>query len=255
MSHEDVLGKGFFTSESTYPDWRYPDTDTANADRLVAQFSDELCYCSDRKIWCVWNGKIWCADDVGGVMRRVEDVTRHIYIEAGEERDKDRRTALVKWAKTSESRRNQENSIALARWKKEIEVRKFSEKFDTHPLLLNVANGTVDLFTGEHREYKREDFLTKIVPIEYNDAAECPKFIKFLSGALPDEGMMGYLSRFIGYCLTGSVSEQAWFMFYGITSSGKSTLINILRGLLGPLSYTLPDNYFLATQETNDYTT
>jgi hypothetical protein len=55
-----------------------------------------------------------------------------------------------------------------------------------------------------------------------------------------------YLSRFAGYCLTGLTSKQAWFMFYGGTASGKFTLINVLRGLLGPYALALPENYFLS---------
>jgi hypothetical protein len=64
-----------------------------------------------------------------------------------------------------------------------------------------------------------------------------------------------YLSRFAGYCLTGLTSEQAWFMFYGGTASGKSTLINVLRGLLGPYALALPENYFLVTTNTSDFAT
>src|SRR5713226_518164 len=123
------------------------------------------------------------------------------------------------------------------------------------PLLLNVKNGTIDLRTGELLQHRREDFLTKMVPIKYDEKAACPKFSRFLNETLPDAGLVGYLSRFAGYCLTGLTSEQAWFMFYGVTASGKSTLINVLRGLLGPYALALPEHYFLAAKNTSDYAT
>jgi putative DNA primase/helicase len=44
-------------------------------------------------------------------------------------------------------------------------------------------------------------------------------------------------------------------MFYGVTAGGKSTLINVLRGLLGPYALALPEHYFLATKNTSDYAT
>jgi putative DNA primase/helicase len=44
-------------------------------------------------------------------------------------------------------------------------------------------------------------------------------------------------------------------MFYGVTMSGKSTLINVLRGLLGPYALALPENYFLVTKNTSDFAT
>lgn len=230
-------------------------TETANAERLCARYRDDLRFCSDRGVWCVWNDQLWAVNDVGGVMRRMQEVTRGIYQEAATQADENLRKALGAWAKQSESRRTQENSAAIARYFQGVEVRKFSAVFDTHPLLLNVSNGVIDLKTGELHPHRREDFLTKIVPIEYDPKAKCPKFLKFLSETLPDPGLAGYLSRFAGYCLTGLTSEQVWFLFYGLTASGKSTLVNALHGLLGPYALALPENYFLVTKNTTDFAT
>ena len=230
-------------------------TETSNAERLGAKFRDDLRYCSDRGVWCVWNGHCWGVDDVGGVMRRMHEVARDIYFEAASEPDEHLRKALAGWAKQSESRRTQENSAAIARFFEGIEIRKFSSVFDTHPLLLNVENGTVDLRTGELHPHTREDFLTKMVPIAYDPHADCPEFFRFLNKTLPAAGLVGYLSRFAGYCLTGLTSEQTWFLFYGLTESGKSTLINVLHGLLGPYALALPENYFLVTKNTSDFAT
>jgi putative DNA primase/helicase len=239
---------------STVPG-RIPITETSNAERLCTKFGADLRYCSDRDAWCVWNGQIWCVSDTGGVMRRTHEVTRDIYLEAANETDDNLRKALAGWAKQSESRRTQENSAAIARYFKGIEVRNFSSVFDTHPLLLNAENGTIDLRTGELSPHSREDFLTKVVPIAYESQAKCPKFFKFLHETLPASGLAGYLSRFAGYCLTGLTSEQSWFLFYGLTASGKSTLINLLHGLLGPYALALPENYFLVTKNTSDFAT
>lgn len=255
MPHEDILGAGFFTAVTMYPGWRRLASETANADRLVERFADEIRYCSDRQVWCAWNGKLWVVNDIGAIMRRMEEVVRSIYIEVSEIKEDDERKKMTAWAITSESRRSQENSIALARWKRGIEVRAFADLFDTSPLLLNASNGTIDLSTGELRSFHREDYLTKNIPFEYFPLADCPKFKQFLSEALPLEGMQEYMQRFAGYCLTGMVSEQAWFMFYGVTGSGKSTLINILRGLLGPYATTLPEDYLLDIKDKTDYTT
>jgi putative DNA primase/helicase len=118
-----------------------------------------------------------------------------------------------------------------------------------------VKNGTIDLRTGELLPHRCEDFLTKIVPIEYDANAGCPSFQRFLNETFPGEGLVGYLSRFAGYCLTGMTSEQSWWMFHGVTASGKSTLLNVLRGLLGPYALSLPENYFLVTKNSSDFAT
>jgi putative DNA primase/helicase len=111
------------------------------------------------------------------------------------------------------------------------------------------------LKTGELLPHRRDNYLTKLVNIEYDSNATCPKFSAFLNDSLPGEGLISYVSHFAGYCLTGLTSEQAWFMFYGATMSGKSTLINVLRGLLGPYALALPENYFLVTKNISDFAT
>ena len=235
---------------------RFKNTETANADRLVKKYGDVIRYCSDRKVWCIWDGATWNVDDIGGISRYMRETGMSIYREAAEVKSEEERKALGKWAILSESRRVRDNSIALARTIKAAEVREFSTVFDTHPMLLNVKNGTLDLATGELLPHNRENFITKMVPIAYDNTAECPRFMKFLSEALPKEGLVGYISRIAGYCLTGKTSAQAWFMFHGVTASGKSTLVNILHGLLGPYAVALPENYFLVTNyATKDYAT
>lgn len=235
---------------------RKPITETANAERLFDKYGDEIRYASDRGLWCAWDGKSWNTDDVGGLARRIDEVARDIYIESASAKSEFMRKALGKWAVSSESKRVKDNSISLARYIDGIEVREFASVFDTHPMLLNVRNGTVDLRTGKILPHNRDHFITKIVDIKYSEHAECPRFLKFLSDALPDPGMLGYLTRVAGYCLTGMTTEQKWWMFHGVTASGKSTLINVLQGLLGPYAVALPENYFLVTPNASkDYST
>jgi putative DNA primase/helicase len=234
---------------------RLPITETSNAERLITNHANDIRYSSDRKTWCAWDGHIWRVNDVGGVMRRMQEVSLDIYNEARNERSDKLRKALAAWAMQSESRRTQENSMAVARWFPGVEVSTFAEVFDTHPILLNAQNCTINLETGESHQHRREDFLTKRIPINYTSDAKCPKFLKFLDEAMPGPGMLGYLSRFAGYCLTGLTVEQAWYMFFGATATGKSTLVKVLRGLLGPYSVSLPENYFLITKTGTDYAT
>jgi putative DNA primase/helicase len=232
-----------------------PITETSNANRFAARYAQNIRYASDRKTWCAWDGHIWNVNDLGAVTRQMKDIALDIYEEAKRASSEDLRKALGRWALDSESRRVQDNSIAIARWYPGIEVRQFSEVFDTHPDLLNVQNGTVNLRTGAMHAHRREDFLTKLVPINYNPEAKCPKFMQFLNQSLPGAGMLGYISRFAGYCLTGLTNEQSWFMFYGVTATGKTTLISILRGILGPYAVSMPNDYFLIAKNGADYST
>ena len=46
--------------------------------------------------------------------------------------------------------------------------------------LLNVDNGTIDLRTGELRSHNREDYITHILPTEYDPDAICELWDKFI---------------------------------------------------------------------------
>ena len=49
-----------------------------------------------------------------------------------------------------------------------------TEALDTDPMVLNVANGTLDLSTGRLREHRREDLITKVAPVRYDPGARRP---------------------------------------------------------------------------------
>jgi hypothetical protein len=123
---------------------RLPITEASNAERLVRKHQADLRYAYDRRVWCVWHGKVWYVDDAGAVMRRMGEVTRGIYCEAANEADELLRKALAKWAQKSESCHVQKSSVELAEHFHGIEVREFRIVFDTHDHLVNVENGTIE---------------------------------------------------------------------------------------------------------------
>lgn len=80
--------------------------------------------------------------------------------------------------------------------------------FDRHKGLLNVANGTVRLRTGEVQEHRREDYLTRIAPVEYSAGAACPLWERFLEEITGGDARLAhYLQVMVGYMLSGSTQE------------------------------------------------
>jgi putative DNA primase/helicase len=230
-------------------------TEMSNAERLQAKHGEDIRFSSDRGIWVVWDGKLWFTNDLGAVTRMMHSVTRDVYLEAAATEDKSMRDSLGKWALQSDSLRVIDHSITLAKHLPGIEVKRFAEVFDTHPELLNVRNCTIDLRTGEIREHRREDYITKLIDVEYDAKATCPQFQAFLNDTFPEEGMVGYIVRCMGYFLSGFVDEQAWWIKCGETATSKSTLISIIHRLLGPYAFALPQNYFLLDKGGTDYIT
>lgn len=106
--------------------------------------------------------------------------------------------------------------------------------FDRHKGLLNVANGTVRLRTGEVQEHRREDYLTRIAPVEYSAGTACPMWEKFIGEITGGDAQLAhYLQVMVGYMLSGSTQEQCVFFLYGDGANGKSTFLDTLAAMLG----------------------
>ncbi|MGO1050759.1 phage/plasmid primase, P4 family [Crossiella sp. CA198] len=113
--------------------------------------------------------------------------------------------------------------------------------FDRAEHLLSFTNGTVDLRTGVLREHRREDRLTRMVHLDYNPDAECPRWTQFLAEVFEhDPDLPDYLRRLIGYGITGSTREHVFAVLYGSGANGKSVFVNTLArvfsGITGHLS-------------------
>lgn len=206
-------------------------TDYGNAERLVAAHGSDLHYVHPWRRWYVWDGRRWAPDATAEVHRRAKAVARAIYHEAAEAEDREERDHLGKWAARSEESSRINAMITMAA--SEPGVPLLPDAFDTDPYLLTVLNGTIDLRTATIRAHGRDDLITKLVPAEYDPAAECPRWLAFLERILGgDEEMVGFLQRAVGYSLTGATSEQCLFFLYGEGANGKSTFLEMLR-LLG----------------------
>jgi P4 family phage/plasmid primase-like protien len=110
--------------------------------------------------------------------------------------------------------------------------------------LINCANGELHFkYDGsyEMRPHSPENFLTAIVPVEFDPvAAECPRFEAFLDHIFRDclepEEMKRHVYELIGYIIGGSRWLKAWILFHGETNTGKSTLLSVIQHLLGAAS-------------------
>src|SRR5258708_35848426 len=101
------------------------------------------------------------------------------------------------------------------------------DQLDRDPMLLNVRNGTLDLRTGELRPHSGGDYLTRLAPVTYEPAADCPTWRGFLDSVFAgDAEIIVFVQRLIGLCLTGDVSEHLFTVFWGSGANGKSTLGN-----------------------------
>ena len=208
-------------------------SDLGNAERLAAHAGADLRYLFLSDSWLRWSGRRWRRDETGEIHRRAQDTVRELALQALGIEDDKRRAAVVGHALSSESARRLDAMVRLARCRLPVTP----ELLDQDPWLLNCANGTLDLRTGDLRPHRRENLLTKLAPVAYDPDAACPLWEGFLGRVMDgNAGLVGFLQRAVGYSLTGSVAEQVLFLLHGVGANGKSTFIETVRALLGDYS-------------------
>jgi putative DNA primase/helicase len=157
------------------------------------------------------------------------------YRAAADLTDADEKERQAKWAIRSESAERRAAALALARSERPIADN--GKDWDADPWLLGVANGVVDLRTGQPRDGRPEDRITLALPWCFDPDARAERWERFITEIFNDDAdLINYVWRAIGYSLSGSVREQIFFLCRGAGSNGKSLFLSILRAIFGPLA-------------------
>lgn len=106
-------------------------------------------------------------------------------------------------------------------------------KRNKNPYIFATKNAAIDLTTGEAHTPTRDEGLILRSNVEYDPEAKCPTWLAYLESSHPNLDVQHYLARAVGYTLTGSMREQAFFYLLGLPETGKSTFMHVLRSLMG----------------------
>lgn len=122
------------------------------------------------------------------------------------------------------------------------------DQVDADNWSINTPAGLVDLRTGKLTPPNPSVLVTKAT--EVAPATGKPKrFLQYLDETTcGDEDLARYLQKILGYSLTGAVSEQQMWFFFGSTAAGKSVLLNTVMRLLGDYGGQAPSTTFAATK-------
>jgi putative DNA primase/helicase len=205
-------------------------TDLGNSERLVARYGHDLRYCYDFGKWLVWDGVRWALDRTGAALDHAKETARKMLAEAATLADKEDSRKLAAWSFRSQARDRLMAMLYLA----QPDVSVLPEQLDTHPWLLNVANGTIDLRTGVLHPADRAHLLTKQSPVVYDPHATCLPFLAFLDRIFQgNTALIRFVQKAAGYSLTGLDTEECFFVLWGVGQNGKSTFVETLSALLG----------------------
>lgn len=106
-----------------------------------------------------------------------------------------------------------------------------------NPTRLFMANGCLDLASGQLYSISSRDFFTSCIMVEYplDFIPPCPTFDKFLLEITAGDSVLieAFLEA-IGYLLTTDMAAKAFILFCGIGDSGKSVLGNLVSSFFNP---------------------
>tara|TARA_R100001594_G_scaffold84130_1_gene118629 strand:- start:120 stop:1361 length:1242 start_codon:yes stop_codon:yes gene_type:complete len=172
---------------------------------------------------------------MGLLTEKAKAAIRMIRQEAAAEPDQDAQAKVVKWAHKSQDVARVRAMVSLARTEPGIGVT--SNVWDADPLLLNLENGTLNLESGELKEHRKEDLITKVCNVRFDAEAEAPLWTSFVRQILlENEELISYVQRACGSMLTADTSDQVLFFLLGTGANGKSTFLNVLQRIMGTYS-------------------
>lgn len=206
-------------------------TDAGNALRLLSAHGRDMKYCRLEKDWYTFNSRYWDRG-IDRVYDYAKEVPRMILAEAAAEPNEKHRDALAKWALSSESMQKTNAMIEYCQSDELVRIK--PEDFNRDVFLLNCRNGTLDLRSLQLKPHDRADLITRMIPTNYVPEADRTKWDEVIGRLIPDADTRRFFQAGIGYSATGSQKEKAFFLMLGPTDSGKSTLLGIIRDVLGP---------------------
>jgi putative DNA primase/helicase len=224
-------------------------TDLGNARRFARLFGADLRWVPEWNRWLRWLGTHWAPtaeDDVRQLTYRLSDHLREVACGTD---DPVRRGALERHARTTESSRSINATVREAKTLLSCPA----ARFDRDGYLYNIRNGTLDLratcLDEVFRPHRREDYITKLVPVRWTHHATAPRFERFLADVFPDDSDTAeYILKIMATCLVGDLVEQSYYLWWGRRGrNGKGVLQRILDALIGPYAVSVDPKVFFAT--------
>jgi putative DNA primase/helicase len=259
-------------------------SDIGNANLLIKITGGDLRYVWEWKRWLWWDGSRWIDDKSGaGALAAAKGIAQHYHKKADDLKRQAADESLVaaerkrintaaegveKWAVHCRNKKSIDALLAMASRDSRVVVS--AADLDRDPFLLGVANGTIDLRTGQLRAAARDEFVTQRSPIAFDRGAGAPRFRRFIQeitgkprpvefnhatgrpipesviGYVPRPALADYLQRALGYCLTGSTAEQKVFIGHGEGSNGKSVLFDVVQELAGDYCRTVEPKFLMS---------
>jgi P4 family phage/plasmid primase-like protien len=209
-------------------------------------------------VWYRFKGNRWIENDSGTTLRRaISEDMRFLYIKKQDqlaeakanyssEQENYEKIMVSLGAKIDRAgeiiarlaRTNDKKNI-MTEAKELFYDGRFFQELDTNPYLLCFSNGVWDFRTGEFRDGKPEDYISKCTNTEYRpieperDQAIVDDIHDFMYKLFPVEELRNYMWEHLASVLIGTLPNQTFNNYIGCGRNGKSVLVTLMQKILG----------------------
>ncbi|MDP4460398.1 phage/plasmid primase, P4 family [Staphylococcus hyicus] len=227
-----------FDEEETkkeYPIRSYDDT--GNADRFIDRYGELYKYSYISNKFYIYDGTKWAVDDRGSIRRLIDEMiadmkNEKILVAEGvdEEEAQENFDKFYKKTRGTQSKKNITNELMHRQ-------PVTPDDFDKDNMLLNVANGYIDLTSRELYPHDITQMFSQIANTDYSEKMQPAVWLDFLNDIFDgDKEVIRYIQKALGYSLTGSTREQVMFILHGKGRNGKSIFVETIAEILGDYS-------------------
>lgn len=236
--------------KDTQIDAELPFTDWGNALRLAQVARGNMRFCPQTRSWYHYDSTCWREDYTGMVRRMVTAMSVRELQRAAFMEDPDRASPIRKNATRLQDNRPSSNCVALAETQERFVIE--PHEFDADRYVLNCTNVTVDLRTAATRQQAREDLITRCTRAAYYEAKRSALWEETINVALAgDKEVIDYLQLAFGSALFGIAHEHAFYYLHGPGGTGKTTVLEAVRHVLGSYAGVADPESFMLSPSAN----
>lgn len=232
-----------------------------DAQLLHSVLSGAMIYDHAERIWYWYNGCFWEPDRTGSILNLSSVILSELYkklsvdlysrsidlqarirasadgVDQSVRDELEKVNQIVKRAGARSAQLHDVRAVnnALDFAKRGVLLGITGNEWDTKTHLLGVANGVIDLTTGQPVQPSPDQYIRTVAPVGFDPGATCPLFDRALLEIFDgDRAKADFVQRSVGYAMTGECSESYFNIWYGKHGrNGKEFILERVKAALG----------------------
>jgi len=242
-----------------HPDWPAESllSNHANAHRAKEHIGGEVCF--NPGLGCrVYKGGLWAEDDKRDTLTAGKVVSVGPLVRKEAAQLLEYAAELQRNGRDADARAMTRAALQLQRHTARVESKSFVddttsllkplifveiERFDPRRGVFGFQNVTFD--KGDIREHRKEDYLTHLSPVCYNETVDQSEWLTLLERIT--KGDLDYalmLQQVCGYAFSGASDQRIIPYFCGPKGTGKSTIQDLIQTAMGSSAVTVDPRKF-----------